>query len=322
MTRATISGRSRASSVLIRKWIALQTQTQRRNSRKAYMSSQFGLWFAVAPLLFCHTAPGEVVQEKETLQKSFIFDASSAARRIEVDNFEGSIKVTGWNQSEARLTVLKTIEGDSPERILTARRDVRLDISSSNNTLVCYADGPFRCKSGSISFRGWEEYGYKVRFDFELAVPHSTSLRLRTVNGEDIVVEKTVGAFDIDNVNGGVRMADISGAGRAYALNGGVRASFVTNPEKACYFGSLNGIVEVAFRPGLSADVYLKTFNGRAYSDFFMTRLPPGEPTRKTANGKFVYKSADFVGLRVAQGGPELKFDAFNGDIRILSKQP
>ena len=286
------------------------------------MSTPFGFLFAVAPFLFCGAVPGAVVHEKETIQKNLVFDEPSAARRIEVDNFEGSIKVTGWDRLEARLTVLKTLESESPERILAARRDLRLDIIRSNNTVVCFVDGPFRRKHGSINFGGWEECGYKVRFDFELTVPPLTALRLKTVNGEDIVVEKTQGAFDIDNVNGGVRLMDIAGAGRAYALNGAVRASFVANPEKACYFGSLNGIVEAVFRPGLSADVYLKSFNGRAYSDFLMTRLPAGEPTRKVANGKFVYKSADFVGVRVAQGGPELKFDAFNGDIRILSKQP
>ncbi|MBU6403017.1 MAG: hypothetical protein KGS61_22065, partial [Verrucomicrobia bacterium] len=78
---------------------------------------------------------------------------------------------------------------------------------------------------------------------------------------------------------------------------------------------------EVAFRPGLSANILLKTFNGQVYSDFPVSYLPPGKPMKQTKDGKFIYKSNDFYGVRVGAGGPELKFDAFNGDIRILNQE-
>jgi len=134
-------------------------------------------------------------------------------------------------------------------------------------------------------------------------------------------VEKTEGKFEIENINGGVRMTDIAGAGRVYALNGKVRVRFDANPGADCFFGSLNGNVEVSFRPQLSANVLLKTFNGQVYSDFPVSSLPPGKPTTKTNNGKFIYKSDDFFRVRAGDGGPELKFDPFNGDIRILSQE-
>ena len=86
-------------------------------------------------------------------------------------------------------------------------------------------------------------------------------------------------------------------------------------------FGSLNGDVEVAFRPGLSADMWLKTFNGSAYTDFDVTALPSRPAVREERDGKYVYKSNQFYGVRVGQGGPELKFDAFNGDIRIRNRE-
>ncbi len=197
---------------------------------------------------------------------------------------------------------------------------MRLDITQTNNAIRCYVDGPFRCRNGSISFRGWEHYGFKVRYDFELKLPQNTGLRLKTVNGKDIEIEKTSGKFDVENINGGVRMMDVAGAGRVYALNGKVRVRFTRNPNADCYFGSLNGNVEVSFRPGLSANARLKTFNGKAYSDFPVSYLPADPPVKKSENGKFVYKSGEFQGVRIGEGGPELKFDAFNGNIRILSE--
>ena len=50
-----------------------------------------------------------------------------------------------------------------------------------------------------------------------------------------------------------------------------------------------------------------------------MSYLAPDPPSKKTENGKFIYKSGEFQSVRIGEGGPELKFDAFNGNIRILS---
>jgi len=272
-------------------------------------------------LSFSFSAIGKEVEEKQTLRKTFAFDDAAGAREVEVDNFEGSIQVTGYDGREVHLVVNETLEADSQEKALEARREVRLDITQTNNTVRCYVDGPFRCRNGSISFHGWEHYGYKLRYDFELKVPQQTGLRVKTVNGRDLEIEKTSGKFDVENVNGGIRMTDVSGAGRVYALNGKVRVRFAENPRADCYFGSLNGNLEVSFRPRLSANARLKTFNGKAYSDFPVSYLAADKPMKKSENGKFVYKSGEFQGVRIGEGGPELKFDAFNGNIRILSHE-
>ena len=113
-------------------------------------------------------------------------------------------------------------------------------------------------------------------------LPRETGLRLKTVNGKDIEIEKTSGKFNVENINGGVRMRDVAGAGRVYALNGKVRVWFAQNPTADCYFGSLNGNVEVFFRPGLAANARLKTFNGKAYSDFPVSYLPADPPLKKS----------------------------------------
>ena len=173
----------------------------------------------------------------------------------------------------------------------------------------------------SINFRGWRHYGYKVGFDFELRVPRRTALLLKTVNGKEITVLGTTGKFEVDNINGGVDLTELSGSGRAYALNGKVHVRFASNPQADSYFGSLNGNVEVAFRPQLSAELRLKTFSGKVYSDFPVSHLPPTKPLKKTQDGKFIYKSGDSAGFRIGEGGPELSFDAFNGNILILSQE-
>lgn len=259
------------------------------------------------------------VEEKETIQQTF-----PTAKTVEVDNLDGSIDVTGASVGEIQLVLHKTIRARSPEKIQEAKKDVRLDVSQQDGALRLYVDGPFRCKcgDGSIHYRGGRSYGYEVSYEFALTVPRETNVRLKTVNHGHVKVEKTTGTFDVDNINGGVELLEVAGSGRAYALNQPLKVRFSRNPQSDSYFGSLNGDVEVAFRPDLSANLRLKTSNGHAYTDFDVTALPGLPPVEERRNGKFLYKSNSFYGVRVAAGGPELKFDAFNGDIRIIRREP
>jgi hypothetical protein len=258
------------------------------------------------------------VKEQETIEKTF-----PATKKIDVDNFDGSVTVLGADTHEIKVEIHKTIRARSPEKVQEAKQEVRLDMGPQAEELRLYVDGPFRCKcgDGSTNYRGSRYYGYEVSFDFTLHVPRETAVRLRTVNRGEIRVENTDGVFDAENINGGLDLVEITGSGHAYALNRPLHVSYRRNPTEASDFGSLNGDVEVAFRPGLSADMWMKTFNGSAYTDFDVTALPSRPAVREERDGKYVYKSNQFYGVRVGQGGPELKFDAFNGDIRIRNRE-
>jgi hypothetical protein len=264
-------------------------------------------------------ASGLDVEEKETIQKTF--DLASAGGELRIDNIDGSIHVAGQAGSAIQFIIEKTSRAESKEKIDLARQEVKLDLSQKENVVQAYVDAPWRCRDGGINYRGRRFDGYRVRFDFEVKVPVSTRLFLRTVNHGEIRVENTAGEFDIENVNGGIEMLEIAGSGRAYALNGNVKVVFSQNPKAEAFFGSLNGKVEALFREGLSADLLFKTFNGNVYTDFPVTYLPSRPPLRGQRDGKYVYKSDGFFGVRAGSGGPELKFDAFNGNIHVLKSQ-
>ncbi len=166
------------------------------------------------------------VEEKESTQHTY------PAATVDVDNFDGSITVTGSNSSEIQVVVNKIIRAESKEKIQEAKREVRLDISQAENALRFYVDGPFRChcSDGSNNYRGSRHYGYEVSFEFTLKVPRDTNVRLRTVNHGDISVKNTSGTFDVENVNGGVELLEVAGSGHAYALNRPLKVMFTSNP--------------------------------------------------------------------------------------------
>jgi len=276
------------------------------------------LWIACGLGIVCLPALADDVEQHETIEKTFAL-TGSAARKVIVDNVEGSIQVTGRAGSEMRLVVRKRLRADSPEQAALARREVVLDISQDANTVRLYVDGPFRCRGGGIHEHG--RRGYRVRYDYEIQVPADAAVNLKTVNDGEIKVEGVAGDYEVENINGGIQMTEVSGSGRVYALNGRVQVLFRDNPPAASSFGSLNGEVRVSFQPSLAADLRFKTFNGGVYTDFPVTYLPVKATAGERRDGKFVYKSNEWSSVRVGRGGPELSFDAFNGNIRILNRE-
>jgi DUF4097 and DUF4098 domain-containing protein YvlB len=258
-------------------------------------------------------------KETQTIKKDLEFGKGTQQRTFEIDNVFGSINVKGYSGTNVKLTVQKTIRARTKQTLQKAKEEVTLDISSENNHILVYVDGPFRRDDCKINL-DLRDLGYIVQYDFEVSVPRSTAVSLKTVTNGDIDVTGINGDFNIRNVNGKIRILGIAGSGKAHTVNGKVETVFTKNPGSNCSFRTINGNLEVTFLPKLSADFQLKTFNGKIYSDFPPIYLPPSLIKGERKKGKYVYKSSRFQGIRIgSSGGPTIKMDTLNGNI-ILSK--
>ena len=254
------------------------------------------------------------LEEKEAVHKTL-----SGSTALDVDTISGSIEVVGDGGNTIRLDGERVIRARDQTAMDQAKKEVTLDINQKGATAQVYENGPFRDHNRASDNHGFHDNNdrhYSVAYNLTLKVPKNMELRLHTVNGS-LKAADTNGKFDLKTINGKITMTGISGSGSADTLNGETVVTFRENPKADSFFKSFNGRVDVTLQPGLAADMRLKTFNGSAYTDFDGTALAstPGSSERK--NGKFVYRSRGEQGLRVGTGGPELKFETFNGDIRI-----
>ncbi len=258
------------------------------------------------------------LQESETIRKSF--NLSAAHKSLEVDNIFGSIEVVGGQGDQVQLVVNKTIRAESKDKMEAAKKEVTLDITDQPDLLKLYVNGPFRCNCND-GCSGWHgDRGYSVKMDFQLQVPRNIQVNLKTVNSGHVSVRGVTGDFSVHNVNGKIEMEDIAGSGVAKTVNGGVKVVFRENPREKSDFATINGNVELYFAKGLSGDFRFKTFNGHVYSDFEMTMLAPQPASAENRNGKFVFHSDRYTGGRIGSGGPEIKAENLNGDIRVLER--
>jgi hypothetical protein len=255
------------------------------------------------------------VVDHETIQKSFALPA--AHRSIAIDNVFGSIEVVGGTSDQVQLTVEKSLRAESKEDLERARKEVTLDITQQEGLLNLYVNGPFRCRCDDC--RGSRDHqGYIVKMDFQLHVPRDIDTNVRTVNEGRVVIRNVAGSFQLRNVNGDIQMENVAGSGSAHTVNGPVKVRFRENPRENSSFQSVNGNIELFFARGLSADFRFKTFNGGVYSDFPVTALPAHALQEDRRDGKTIFRADRFTGARIGNGGPEIKIENLNGDIRIL----
>ena len=260
---------------------------------------------------------GFAEREQEKIEKTFAMSAGTGHRTLEIDNVWGSIEVLGTASDRAQLTVNKSIRAESKGKIEQAKKDVTLDITQQGDVLKLYVNGPFRCNCHDCE-RSRDDDGYVVKMDFHVQVPRDMDIKVKTVNEGHVSVRDITGSFVVRNVNGDIQIRNIAGSGSARTVNGPVKVSFRQNPREASDFETVNGAIELQFAHDLSADFRFKTFNGGIYSDFPVTALPVQGMKEERHGTKVVFRADRYTGARINAGGPQIKVENLNGDIRIL----
>ncbi len=256
------------------------------------------------------------MKDKEDIDLILPFSADATLRSLLVDNVFGTIELQGYDGNELRVKGVRTIQAETEDDLERARSQVKLETRQDNGRIGLIVSGPFRQTDGCVR---WNKLGYIVQYDFVIQVPRTCRLDISTVNGDHISIADIHGDFRVRNVNGRIAMSGVDGSGQASTVNGSVQVAFNRPPRENCSFQTVNGDVELEFAQSPSADFWCKTFNGSVYSDFDVTRLPGKAGQARRQDGRFVYKSDDFRGLRIGQGGTVIKMDSLNGDLLIAA---
>lgn len=162
--------------------------------------------------------------------------------------------------------------------------------------------------------------------DLIIQVPFHTSLKLKCLNDGDIKVERVTGEVDADDLNGGVKLLNISGAVVAHSLNEDVVVTLdQVTPGKAMSFSTMNGDVDVTLPGDTKARVKLKSDNGDIYSDFDVhMEANPSSPKIAETHGKDGRYRVQFDKVTYGSingGGAEMQFTTFNGKIYLRKKK-
>src|ERR1700733_9204396 len=162
--------------------------------------------------------------------------------------------------------------------------------------------------------------------DLVIQVPFNTSLKLKCLNDGNIQVDHVSGEIDANDLNGGVKLTNISGSAVAHSMNEDVTVTFdKVTPGKAMSFSTMNGDIDVSLPADTKARVKMKADNGEIYSDFEVRQEagPAGTNVTDTGrkDGRFHVQFEKALYGSINGGGPEMQFTTFNGKIYVRKRK-
>lgn len=250
---------------------------------------------AIDSLLALAFVAGCVPLEQHTARFEKKWPATTVTH-LDVKEIDGTISVDGNSPGEISMVAVVRARGVRPDPKKDYEGYVRTELDGSTLTIRTPHEQGVRF--------GW---GRNVRVDYQLRVPPTVSLQLRTVNGR-IATRAISGATAASTVNGEV---DIEATGSnevaARTVNGRVQARFLDDFHGA-KLGTVNGRV-VAILPASAS--FLGDFT-QVNGDFeaaFPLNIHSNPGSRRV--------SGDVNGGRYA-----LKISTVNGDIKIDNGAP
>ncbi len=252
-------------------------------------------FLAAAALLLATTA--SAAELTETIDKTF--DVKPGAHVV-LNNVNGGITVSSWNQPRVRVIAVKKVEGGR-KIAQEAMKELRVEMQPRNGGLVVKTQYPE--DQGISSFFDWltgNDASAQVRY--ELTVPKSMNLDISNTNG-GITVNDVTGKHDLDTTNGRITAVRCAGSLDASTTNGRINAELVrVTPGQDIRLSTTNGGITVAVPSNFAGELDAGTTNGSIHTDFPVTTTRgDNNRLRGTVNG----------------GGAHLKLRTTNGGIQI-----
>ncbi len=264
--------------------------------------------------------------------------------RINLENFNGSVEITGWDQNTVDISGVKYAATE-------AMRDaIKIDVTPSADSIYIRTVRPSD-RWGNMGARYVLKVPRKVQLD---RISNSNGAvrasdiqgvaRLRTSNGEVHVARfeggvdatTTNGSIDVEDVNGGVTLHTSNGRVRADAIRGGPFEAFTSNGGISLHLPSTpsgsplklttsNGSIDLTLDNAPSSDIRASSTNGP-----ITFHLPASTSARVRAATTNSSITSDFstsgqgevskhhLEGTIGNGGPLLDITTTNGNVRLL----
>ena len=219
--------------------------------------------------------------------------ALTAEGRVELDNINGAVHISVWDQNEVKVDAVKY--ADSKERLDQAR----IDIDSGKDYLSIRTKYP----DHDLTFN-WGSHDNPAGVEYTLTVPRGARLdEIKLINGA-LDVTGVVGEVHASCINGRLEARNLSGRAELSTINGHLDTRFDQLSSSSIELKSVNGSVELTIPSDSKAEIEASTISGGIENDFGL----------HVNHHRFV--GHDLRG-ELGTGGPHIKLENVNGRIEI-----
>src|SRR5690349_3684843 len=193
----------------------------------------------------------------EKIAREFTFEKKGPDNALIVANINGDITVVGYNGDKVIVEITKTVKGKTPERLEKGKKEVQLGVIDNADTIVLYVEGEcnkfgktkdWNDEDGNNRHIRNERWGYNwnncnncrnsydYTMDFTIKVPASLHVAVSTINDGNISIQGVGGVVQADNINGSIKLVNLTRETVASTINGDVDIEYDKNPLKGCRF--------------------------------------------------------------------------------------
>lgn len=270
--------------------------------------------FAVCLFITLCTAGSKVLADVTT-DKSWTetFPVTGDRPTLELSNVWGNVIVRPGSADAMVVKIRERRSAPDQSRLDRSLEVLALQISNeADDVSIIVGDTVNRWQS----FRRCRDC--RVDYQFDVAVPANTRLRVSTVNDGKVDVEGITALVSASNVNGPVSVAGLTECDSVSSVNGEVMLSFARSPALNCEIETVNGDVVVSLPEDAGMNVAMDLFNGNMVSQFPVDALAmPATVEHVESDGHHQYRIKQAAGIQIAGGGPTFTISSLNGDIRI-----
>jgi len=223
--------------------------------------------------------------------------ALTADGRIELDNINGDVHITSWDQNQVKVDAVKY--ADTKERL----DEAKIEIDSRNNSLSIRTRYPDRNQSWN-----WGSHNNPASVEYTLTVPRTARLdEIRLINGQ-LDITGVSGEVNASCINGRLEAHNLAGRARLSTINGRLDARFDQLAGRSVELNSVNGSVELTIPSDSKAELEASTVSGGIDNDFGL----------RVDHHRFV--GHELRG-ELGSGGTHIKLANVNGRIEVRHAQ-
>jgi len=250
------------------------------------------LWVGIAALLFSIQAyagdrSGLLTEE---FHKTYPL---SAGGRVELNNINGAVHITGWDRNEVKVDAVKSAYNQ--ERLDEAK--IKVDASSSRVSIR--TQYPERDNTWN-----WGSHDNPASVEYTITVPRDARLdKIELINGA-LDVQGVAGPVSASCINGKLSARDLRGRIELSTINGPLEAAVDRTDSTHVDLSSINGRLRLTLPSDAQVELEASTVHGGISNDFGL----------KSNHHQWV--GHDLRG-RLGNGGNRIKLSNINGPIEI-----
>jgi len=206
--------------------------------------------------LFLAVAEGHASENRQYTEEFHQTYPLTAGGRIELDNTNGAVHITAWDQNEVKVDAVKY--AGKKERL----DDAKIEVEAGSDFVSIRTKYPNHDQTFN---GGWND---PAGVEYTLMVPRGASLdEIKLING-DLDIHGTAGEVRASCINGKIIAEGLQGRVKLSAINGRMEAHFERLSNSPVELSSVNGSLLLMLPSDAKAELEASTVSGGIEDDF------------------------------------------------------